>query len=337
MNDEFRVTARTATSFQFPAPNGVTTVSGTISARVSPLGFEAAFTGTNKRAYRSKNPQSTGNMLLVNDGLKTPDYDTNWAKWGNVGIVSAMSDIDTITGIQAPFDPAAPTQNWEQVSGGQWGWHKWYFARQYGYENYGDGGSFARNWVIVGDDRLFYLFIQYGWGGTGRAQYCFGDINSYRPGDQTHTILCADDNYAGNSNYMPQPGGFNEYGFARHASYQGKVLLRSHTQVGNHIRWSTVGTLSSVSGSSEPGVIPFPNGPDYSLILIPTMCRQEDYNIRGDMPGMYWVPHFRPYPDLTVVGNIATLPNRNVALIYSHYNSDSAGCTTAFDITGPWR
>ena len=30
-------------------------------------------------------------------------------------------------------------------------------ARQTGYENYGDSGGVNRNWVLVGDDRLFFL------------------------------------------------------------------------------------------------------------------------------------------------------------------------------------
>jgi len=338
MNGEFKVTARSATVFQFAAPVGApSTVGGTLSAKVSPLNFEIAYTGTNKRAYRSKNVLSPKNMLLINDGLKTPDYDTNWAKWANVGIVSAMSDIDTITGIQAPFSSAQPNYNWQQVDPGQWGWLKWYFGRQVGYESYGDGGGGSRNWVLIGDDRMFYLYVpwsnQYG---VGRSAYCFGDIESFRPGDMTHTTLCADDAQSSNS-YYNYPGQANEYGFTRAGQPAGKVLLRSHTQVGLPMRWYTTGSITEVSGWPN-GAVPFPNGADYSLMLMQKiLCRQEDGNVRGIMPGMLWVPHYRPYPDLTVIDTITNLPDRKAVLVQSQYSSDPAGAMTGFDITGPWR
>ena len=50
----------------------------------------------------------------------------------NVGIVEDLSDIDTIVGAQAPYDPNNPTQNWKQVQAGQWGWYKWYHGRTSG-------------------------------------------------------------------------------------------------------------------------------------------------------------------------------------------------------------
>jgi hypothetical protein len=43
--------------------------------------------------------------------------------------VEDLSDIDTIVGAQAPYDPNNPTQNWKQVTASQWGWYKWYHAR----------------------------------------------------------------------------------------------------------------------------------------------------------------------------------------------------------------
>lgn len=337
INDEFRVTARTPTSFQFAAPAGVSTVTGTLSAKVSPLGFEIAFTSTNKRAYRSKNVQSPKNMLLINDGLKTDGYDTGWAKWANVGIVSAMSDIDTITGIQAPYIDAQPDYNWRPQGGNHWGWYKWFFARTSGTEFSGDGGPGSRSWVVVGDDRMFYLLTnaQTSGGFVGRLQYCFGDIVSYRPGDQTHTVLCADD-VENSSAFVNYSGDTNLHGYSRNGVYNGRLLLRSHTQVGSWVRWSSVGTITDVSGY-QTNAVPFPNGADYGLLLVPVMCRQEDGNVRGELPGLLWVPHNRPYPDLTVVDNVTSMVGRKVALVNAAYSGDGGAITLGFDITGPWR
>ena len=160
-NGQFRVLTTTATTFTYavtgtPASPATTTTS--LSAKVAPLGWEKPFAGTNKASYRSKNPQSPQNILLVDNRLKTPGYDTSWAKWANVGIVEDLSDIDTIVGAQAPYDPNNPTQNWKQVTASQWGWYKWFHARSNQYESNGDSGGGGRNWVLIGDDRLFFLF-----------------------------------------------------------------------------------------------------------------------------------------------------------------------------------
>ena len=102
-NGQFRVIATTATTFTFAVtgtPVSPATSATSLSAKVAPLGWEKAFAGTNKAAYRSKNPASPQNLLLIDNSLKTPNYTTSWAKWANVGIVEDLSDIDTIVGAQ---------------------------------------------------------------------------------------------------------------------------------------------------------------------------------------------------------------------------------------------
>ena len=196
-NGSFRVLTTTMTTFTYAVtgtPVSPATTTTNLSAKVAPLGWEKPFAGTGKAAYRSKNPQSPQNLLLIDNSLKTPNYTTGWAKWANVGIVEDLSDIDTIVGAQAPYDPNNPTQNWKQVTASQWGWYKWFHARGPQYESNGDSGGGGRNWVLIGDDRLFFLFCTnaagYGW--YGRNSYCFGDLISFKPGDNyksTHKLI----------------------------------------------------------------------------------------------------------------------------------------------------
>ena len=343
-NGQFRVIATTATTFTFAVtgtPVSPATSATSLSAKVAPLGWEKAFAGTNKAAYRSKNPASPQNLLLIDNSLKTPNYTTSWAKWGNVGIVEDLSDIDTIVGSQAPFDPNKPTQNWKQVEANQWGWHKWYHARQTGYDTYGDSGGGGRNWVLVGDDRLFFLFVSnaagYGW--YGRNSYCFGDIESFKLGDNYATVLCADDLYWSNNNhYLSYPGQYNGYGMASSLDFAGKVLLRSHTQLGHPVRFGLT-SLNTNNGQQicGRGPMPFPNGPDYSLWLLPTYVREESGHMRGLMPGMLWMPQDRPYSDQTIVDNVVGQAGRKFLLVRTQYSSETEGAQIAFDITGPWR
>jgi len=104
-NRSSRVLTTTMTAFTYAVagtPVSPATTTTSLSAKVAPLGWEKPFAGTSKAAYRSKNPQSPQNILLIDNSLKTPNYTAGWA---NVGIVENLSDIGTIVGAQAPYDP----------------------------------------------------------------------------------------------------------------------------------------------------------------------------------------------------------------------------------------
>lgn len=143
---------------------------GTIICSTAPLDFEIAFTTANgsttpKRAYRSTAPDSLGLMLLVHDFASTGAAATG-AKFAKIGVVSEMSDIDTITGVQMPFDPNIPNANWE-YSNSSHGWAKWYYK----VANPANGdlsietrdstspSSVAAQFFIAGDTKSFALHI----------------------------------------------------------------------------------------------------------------------------------------------------------------------------------
>lgn len=107
-----------------------TSISGSATCFTAPLGFEIIFSTpadstTPKRAYRSTNPDSLGLILLVHD-FCSPGASSTGAKFAKVGVVSSMSDIDTINGVQMPFDSAKPNANWGW-DGTYHGWAKWYY------------------------------------------------------------------------------------------------------------------------------------------------------------------------------------------------------------------
>jgi len=342
LNGEKRVLSTTANTFTFAAPGVANqTATGTISTKVASLDWEKPFSGTHKGAYRSKNLLSPKNMLLVHNHLKTPGYDTTWAKWANVGIVQGLSDIDTIVGAQAPFNPTVPTQNWAQTQANQWGRFKWYHAKfsGTGADTNGDSGVGNRRWVLIGDDRLFFLFTAVGVSGAGLQFncYCFGDAFSFRPADNFSTLLCADENLLSTTEF--HMGGTNGDGLVQALNFGGKVLLRNHTQLGNPVPFG-VGSLKTNNAIQQwcgSGDIPFPHGPDGSLLLFPTYVQQNDNNLRGIMPGMLWLVQDRPYSHLTVVDNVASQPGKRFLLVRTTRSSTFEGAQIAFDISGPWR
>lgn len=107
-----------------------TIISGTATCFTAPLDFEIVFqtpadSTTPKRAYRSKDPESLGLILLVHDFCVSGASATG-AKFAKAGVVSDMSDIDSIVGQQMPFLESTPNRNWGW-DGTYHGWAKWYY------------------------------------------------------------------------------------------------------------------------------------------------------------------------------------------------------------------
>lgn len=145
-------------------------VEGTVICSAAPLDFEIVFktvdgSPTPKRAYRSTAQDSLGLMLLVHDFASTGASATG-AKFAKVAVVSEMSNIDTITGVQMPFNPAMPNANWE-YSNASHGWAKWYYKvanpsnNSLGVEMRDSSAptNVAAPFYIAGDDKSFALHI----------------------------------------------------------------------------------------------------------------------------------------------------------------------------------
>lgn len=346
-NGQWKVLSTTSVNVTFAVPES-TPATGTavsqMTIRYAPLGWEKPYAAQYKGVYRSLNPASPKNMLKVNAGPKDPGYqNSTWAKWAAVGIIEAdgLQDIDTIVGAQAPYDSANPTYNWEKVGTDQYGWYKWYWARDNAYESSGVGHPEGRDWVLIGDDQLFYLLttIRGDLTHASRACYIFGDIKSFRPGDAYHTILSASVNTQSTTWHSDFPEwGFNSGG-ALTTNTPSALLLRNYTQVGGPTEcWFPSTQFVHSDTISGWGTTAFPNGPDFSVALCPKFVAESTgghTHIRGALPGNMYMPQLRPYPDKTVLANLTDFPDREVAIIWQQYAGGLA--CSAFDITGPWR
>ena len=323
-------------------PASPATTQTSITMKIAPLGFETVFTGTNKRVYRSPNPLSNRHYLRVDDSLPE-GYTTTWAKFARVTIAEGMADIDTFVGAQAPFTPGAPTRNEVPTGSGTTmyaGWFKWYYARQSYAETSGDNGNWSRSWVLIGDDRGFFLVNSSGYQGDWRVLHAFTDFDSYKPGDNFASYLVSSERYQ-QASYT---GGSYPYQDAYSAYAQdttGKICMRDYTGIGGNCRLGMLslndGNNQNISGRS--GAIPFPNGPDYGLILHPIYLRETSGgHLRGTLPGMFWVHQNQPYGHLTMIDNVIGYEDRKFLYVtVSSYSSEANSCGFCFDITGPWR
>ncbi|MEG2267534.1 MAG: hypothetical protein RSC68_24800 [Acinetobacter sp.] len=127
----------TTVTFSLAVAPSVTTATGTINCSLPPLGWEKPFSSVNvngggKAAYRSKNLLLPSRPFLrVVDELD-PVYTATYAKYAKVGIVEDMIDIDTMMGVQVPYESSKPNKNWVGSGSGTTainGWAKWHYAR----------------------------------------------------------------------------------------------------------------------------------------------------------------------------------------------------------------
>ena len=117
--------------------------------------------------------------------------------------------------------------------------------------------------------------------------------------------------------------------------------MRNYTQIGDNAR---LGMLSLNDGNNQnisgrTGNIPFPNGPDYGLILHPIYLRETDNggHLRGVLPGIFWIHQNQPYAHLSVIDNVIGYEGRKFLIVTLNYSSEGNTCGFAYDITGPWR
>ena len=194
-------------TFQLASTPSVTTATGTITSSLPSLGWEKPFSSTNeagggKAAYRSKNTLLPSRPFLrVVDELD-PAYTATYAKYAKVGVVEDMSDIDTMMGIQAPFDASKPNKNWVGTGSGASainGWARWYYAQQYIPSGQSDASTIpagTRHWILIGNSDYFYVLPTLSEPTTNLATQNviingFGTLNRFYDSDNGAVFLTA--------------------------------------------------------------------------------------------------------------------------------------------------
>lgn len=155
--------------FELNTSATVANATGTINCLLAPLGFEKPFSSTTalgggRAAFRSKDESLSNRPFLRVVDERISSYSINYAKYAKVGIVENMTDIDTMTGVQAPYIASAATRNWNPTGSGlniKNGWAKWYYFTLG--ENYADSTTLTDftpvtgSWLLVGTDTGFYI------------------------------------------------------------------------------------------------------------------------------------------------------------------------------------
>lgn len=187
-------------TFQLASAPSVSTATGAMTCLLPPLGWSKPFSAAGKAAYRSNNILLPSRPYLrVVDALD-PAYTSTFAKYAKVGIVEDMTDIDTMLGVQAPYDSANPDKNWVGTGSGQSvinGWARWYYACSTESTNasysidYQAPTNGSVQWVLIGTKDHFYIIPEVRVGYSAGLVYGFGSFDSLIPIDNANTFLSA--------------------------------------------------------------------------------------------------------------------------------------------------
>ncbi|WP_180005180.1 MULTISPECIES: hypothetical protein [unclassified Acinetobacter] len=315
-NGEHRIlTVPNATSvtFQLGSAPSTTTATGTITASLPPLGWEKPFSSANasgggRAAYRSKNVLLPSRPFLrVVDELD-PAYTATYAKYAKVGIVEDMSDIDTMLGVQAPYDEANPDKNWVGSGSGTSvvnGWARWYYARSASLLSSGGDSTSPvngnRGWLIVGNGDFFYVLPGVRPSSVDLHKippYGFGAFDSLIHNDNANTFLASSytSHLASQSN---NPSGY--VGTTNNTSTKNLLLHRGYSLNGRSeaANCYSIGCSASIYSGVEDyigsaglaGLSPF--APVYI---------QENV-LRGILPSLNWLFQKKPFLNNQAIEN----------------------------------
>lgn len=312
LNGPQRVKAATATYVEFPCdlPDGPLT--GTITFKIAPLGWEKVFSKTNVAVYRSADITGTRAYYRVDD--------TN-ALYARVTMYESMSDVDT--GVAAV--PTAP--------GGGYYWHKRSAAAATGVY-----------WLLRGDSRGFYISVApqaatspATSGGYGLYTHYAGDLNSYRSGDAWCAVLTG----AVSTTYTDLAGCV----FTANGVTGGLIVQRMSAGLAGAQQVSRAITgNTAVTSGNDASLGAYPSRSDNGLRLSPIMLSDgaiATFGPRGELPGAYHCPQTGVVAAMgadafLTQGQGSYSTRRLQSLGGGNLSGAAAGCGF-IDITGPWR
>ncbi|CAG2126925.1 hypothetical protein LMG31506_00241 [Cupriavidus yeoncheonensis] len=316
LNGEKKVLSLTSSTITFDA-TGISdqTATGTITARMAPLGWAKSFSGTNKAVYTSPAAAYSGGYLRVDDTSTL-----------NARVVAYEGMYDVDNGVN-PYPTAA------LVGGGLY----------WGRSNVADATT--RKWFLAGDDRGFYLWLapQTAVGGVNGISQYFGDLIAKNTTDKFMSTI------AGGvaSNVANAAAVLSDLGYCNTVSptsASGVFLPRATTGAVGAITTTKYCALAaanqSYSGLNINTALTYPNGGDNGLLLSPTVVTGAQA-LRGVLPGWYMTPqnvgpyfsHRDPVP-----GTDDYPGKRFLALRHAPPGDSGSQYGYAFiDVSGPWR
>lgn len=316
LNGEKRLSTTSTGAITFPAtgvPDG--TVTGSITAKIAPLGWMRAFSGTNAAVYAPSDVTATGCLLRIDDTTTTTARAVGY---------ESMTSLDV--GSNA-FPTAA------QVSGGA------YVPKS------SQSNSTAAKWKLFGTGKVFHLWIAY-----NTATYpndfalviSFGDFPTYRNPDPWCAGLLA----ATATVTYSSPGTSDSPNIGNVTATAGLWFARDYAGAAKSVamvrRALIPAGATSYSGRQTPtdwpaGPDPLSGSVDVTAIVI---CEPGSFLIRSYFPGVHFCLNAlgSGYPSGSVMTPISgpLSGRRLIALQIEGTSSASSSGRIFVDAAGPW-
>lgn len=287
-------------TFELAITPSVTTATGAITCSLPPLGWEKPFSSNGKAAYRSANTLLTSRPYLrVIDALD-PAYTSTYAKYAKVGIVEDMIDIDTMLGVQAPYDSAAPDKNWVATGSGSTvinGWSKWYYSLNAA----SSADSLAptagsRQYIIVGNSDYFYILPSVVPNNEYTLTYGFGSFKSLLHADGSNNFLSSTLN-SFPANQSANKASFT--GLAGNNTYQKVLLQRSYNQAAAYkeAKIASLGVVQQINSGSQDYV----GGYSLTNVALFAPIFINESVLRGQVQNLYWLFQSEPYLNFQLI------------------------------------
>ena len=249
--------------------SGVTITTGIVKAKVAPLGFESIFGNADplKRAYRSKDLTSTRTVLYLDMSLRT-GHGYNASNPTQRAMVTLCGDMTTLG---VPINSHTDTINdYAKNANGTLIWH----VGRVEEKRLAVNDPTSRNWVIVGNGKIFYLFLK--WQATYadlvnfRDFYAFGDTDPLADTDNFGCIWtgCMSPNDADTASYYGSVWNGPRISNAPSTNTSVGIFIKSHDGVSNAVKFA-IGTGMNVQADSGfMNMLPNINTPTQSMIVM---------------------------------------------------------------------
>lgn len=263
----------------------------------APLEWIRVFSDGHKRVYR--------NDTLVGASGYYIRFDDSDATSCSVSAYETMTDVDTGTNV---FSPTATT------------WPKSATAN-----------TVARNWIIVGNERCVYFFVDSGGSVYSRnTGWFFGDFNAFGVTDIGRFAYSTSYNSNGLVSSLFAASSYASAPLRAARSYDGATI-------GENLK-SRAATISGqgIWGGTPANALPYPYPTTGGAVLSQGLL-VEGENIRGALPGVWVAEHNNVHVDGTIYTGFPDLPAATELLCKkAAYQYSSNEARALIDITNAW-
>lgn len=245
LNREFRIISTTAESIDIIKPSEIVIAAGNIqpfNIEAMPLGYSVVYEDLDKGivCFKNKSLKSPG-ILKVIDQIPPNGYLETWSKFARVVAGSSINSVgDFKDNFKTPFHPNYPdaekTGDGKEGAVGTHGFAKWTYSLSSSTapkETDKPIDMPLLDWIIIGDDRSFYLMIKTT-GVADNSNYSydlvgFGNFYSYNEKETFNICLQAKDGFmAANTTTDLSPTRPRSYFGALDYNYSGFILTDAY-------------------------------------------------------------------------------------------------------------